>query len=516
MTKNNFMNNRTANIHINNPEQFVKEINSIGLASVDATFDSYDIDKNYCEMELPENFPQCCNYHISIDSDINSWFEKFPNCCKLHKDLNTKYWFKKSDYSLVPKKIQEYSQYTDDFIIKNLDSEDWYDTICDFIEYCYESFGYPNVGGYAYEKLVLNYLKRHLEDTDVTEEEISKINRLIKHIEKHDKKISPNKERDLKLLQISFQKWINTLPNIDVFKNFKSKFQNTVPLNLYLDGSGKVNRFTNISKVPLKTNSALINDLFSFTQDFIKIIYDRENREDNLYETDLLKIISEEHLLKQKKLFNNYSKHENQYYNLLKKWLQNEKEYSKEIKNVLETNIIKNLDHTVSSDEIINEIYNFGINLEKYPKITKDYGEEDFRDYLLPHLNSIYKTLNVTGETFNKNGKTDILFQKSNGEISFIVECKLWKGETQVTEAINQLFERYLSWRIESCALIFFNKNTRNVKNVLKKLNQKIVENKLYHSKITNKSSTILSYNFRHPQDESKIISMDAILFNLF
>ena len=510
------MNNRTANIHISDPEQFEKEINTIGFASVEATFDSYDINEKYCQLELPENFPTCCKYHESIDNDINSWFKKFPNCCKSHKDLSKKYWFKKEDYSLVPNKIQKYSQYTDDFIIKNLDSEDWFEIICDFIEYCYESFGYPNVGGYSYEKLVINYLKRHLDEKDITKEEISKIYSLIKHIEKHDKQIKPNKEKDLKLLQISFQKWIQTLPNIDIFKDFKSRYENKIPLNLYLDGNGSINRFTNIAKIPLKTTKDLIEELFNFTQNFIKIIYDRENLNDNAYETDLLKIIAEEHLLKQKKLFNNYSKHENQYYNLLKKWLLNEKEYAKEIKNVIESNAIKTLDLPITPSEIINEIYDFGVNLEKYPKITKDYGEEDFRDYLLPHLNSMYKTLSVTGETFNKNGKTDILFQKSNGEISFLVECKLWKGEAQVTEALNQLFERYLSWRVESCAIIFFNKNTRNVKNVLKKMNQKIIEDKLYHKIITNNSSTILSYHFKHPQDESKMIKLDAILFNLF
>ena len=512
----NIMNNRSANIHIENTEQFVKEINTLGFASVEATFDSYEIDEEYCQSEFPENFPNCCKYHESINDDINVWFKKFPNCCKLHKDLNKKHWFKKENYLLVPDKIQKYGKYTDDFIIKNLESEDWLETICDFIEYCYESFGQPNVGGYNYEKLVINYLKRHLDDKDITKEEISKINRLINHVEKHDKPIRPCKEKDLQLLQISFQKWIKTLPNINLFKDFKLHYENKVPLNLYLDGNGRVNRFTNIAKVPLKSTKELIDELFAFTQDFIKIIAERENNGDNKYKTDILNIIGEEHLLKQKKLFNNYSKHENQYYNLLKKWLFNEKEFAKEINNIVETNGIKSRSHFVTPDEIINQIYDFGINLEKYPKITNDYDEEGFRDYLLPHLNAFYKTLSVTGETFNKNGKTDILFQKSNGEISFIVECKLWKGEAQVTEALNQLFGRYVSWRVESCALVFFNKSTRNVKNVLKKINLRIVDHKLFNKKSASSSPTIFSYQFIHPQDESKTIRLDIILFNIF
>ena len=49
--------------------------------------------------------------------------------------------------------------------------------------------------------------------------------------------------------------------------------------------------------------------------------------------------------------------------------------------------------------------------MEKVPDLVKSLNEENIRDYFLPHLNSISKTLSATGETFNKKGSTDILIQ---------------------------------------------------------------------------------------------------------
>ncbi|KKL88597.1 hypothetical protein LCGC14_1923090, partial [marine sediment metagenome] len=61
--------------------------------------------------------------------------------------------------------------------------------------------------------------------------------------------------------------------------------------------------------------------------------------------------------------------------------------------------------------EILDRIIQLGMNLEKYPNVTKSLDEEGIRDYFLPHLNSISQSHSATGETFNKKGRTDILIQ---------------------------------------------------------------------------------------------------------
>jgi hypothetical protein len=56
----------------------------------------------------------------------------------------------------------------------------------------------------------------------------------------------------------------------------------------------------------------------------------------------------------------------------------------------------------------------------------------------------------------NKGGKTDILVKHTDGTNVFVAECKYWKGEGVLHETINQLFDRYLTWRDSKVAIVFF------------------------------------------------------------
>jgi hypothetical protein len=63
----------------------------------------------------------------------------------------------------------------------------------------------------------------------------------------------------------------------------------------------------------------------------------------------------------------------------------------------------------------------------------------------------------ATGETFNFQGKTDILI-RVEGKNVFIAECKFWKGEKAFLLTIDQLLS-YLSWRDTKTAILVFNRN---------------------------------------------------------
>ena len=62
--------------------------------------------------------------------------------------------------------------------------------------------------------------------------------------------------------------------------------------------------------------------------------------------------------------------------------------------------------------------------MERSPRAFKDMGEEDLRTHLLVPLNGHYEG-QATGETFNYEGKTDILIRADDKNI-FIAECKFW------------------------------------------------------------------------------------------
>jgi hypothetical protein len=71
-------------------------------------------------------------------------------------------------------------------------------------------------------------------------------------------------------------------------------------------------------------------------------------------------------------------------------------------------------------------------------------GKEDLRSHFLVQLNGAFHG-QATGETFNFQGKTDILI-RVDGKNIFIAECKFWKGEKSFPATLDQLLS-HLSWR---------------------------------------------------------------------
>lgn len=497
------------------------QINKHGLVQFDSTdfvVDSFEIDNKFNKKPLPENFPLCCESHKRIQDNIQEWFDKFPNCCKRHSELNSKEWFNKLDYENVPLKVNKQAYYTNEFVIEYIHSDDWYSKITDFFEYNFDSFGHPNIGGSEYQLVVTSYLNANLKSETIDSDEIAKIKTLIKYFENQRSPVIPVKDRDIFILQIAFQKWIETLPNIKIFADFKKKFSSSLPLNLYVTGEVKVNRYTNRAKISVKRVQDLIDDLLNITKQIIKSI--SLKKDDENFHNDFVRIISEAHLLKQRKLFEDFSKDEKKYIKILEKWFCNEKKYYKELADVYsnKSSIYKN--NTEYKDDLISKIvqkiYYFGVNLEKYESVSQQLDEEKLRDLLLPVLNSSFDGLSITGETFNKKGKTDILIQEINGEIMFIVECKIWKGQSKIQESLSQLFDRYLNWRTDNCGLIFFNKKTKNVSDILLKINGVVTQHALFKNKMEDYKETVQTYLFQHPADINKEIKLNVFLFNCF
>ncbi len=108
-------------------------------------------------------------------------------------------------------------------------------------------------------------------------------------------------------------------------------------------------------------------------------------------------------------------------------------------------------------DHIVTVVRAWGRAIERTPAPYREVEEETLRDALLPMLNSHYEG-GATGETFNLNGKTDVLIRVEDRTV-FIGECKWWSGRKALGEALDQLFS-YTTWRDTKLALLFFVKNT--------------------------------------------------------
>ena len=120
-------------------------------------------------------------------------------------------------------------------------------------------------------------------------------------------------------------------------------------------------------------------------------------------------------------------------------------------------------------ENIKNIISMAGYSLEKTAKTFTQLNEEEIRDFFYANLNTHYQNM-TTGETFSKVGKTDLNIQFDN-KSAFIAECKIWHGEKQFKEAIEQLFS-YTTWRDVKTSIIIFNKENKDFNNLLLTINE--------------------------------------------
>ena len=119
-------------------------------------------------------------------------------------------------------------------------------------------------------------------------------------------------------------------------------------------------------------------------------------------------------------------------------------------------------------DHILGIIQNMVTVMERSPAAFISMDEEALRTHFLVQLNGHYDG-QATGETFNYEGKTDILI-RSEGKNIFIGECKFWGGSKKLTETIDQLLG-YSSWRDTKVAIIIFSRN-KDFSNVLSALDE--------------------------------------------
>lgn len=164
--------------------------------------------------------------------------------------------------------------------------------------------------------------------------------------------------------------------------------------------------------------------------------------------------------------------------------------------------------------DVIKVIYSAGKAMERKPSLYKDKDEEGLRDQFLYILETRYEGITATGETFNRNGKTDILLKYSkDGSNLFVAECKFWHGIEEYFKAINQLFDNYLTWSDSKSALIVFVTN-KDFTNVLNTVKNGINNHPLFIKANGSNGDTSLSYIFSLPQDKMKEIYFEVMLFH--
>ena len=169
---------------------------------------------------------------------------------------------------------------------------------------------------------------------------------------------------------------------------------------------------------------------------------------------------------------------------------------------------------TLAIDEyehILSVISNMVMVMERSPSAFKSMGEEDLRQHFLVQLNGQYEG-QATGETFNYEGKTDILI-RAEGKNIFIAECKFWTGPAGLSEALDQLL-RYTSWRDTKAALLIFNRET-TMSTVLQRIPQTVREHANYNTDLNYGSESGFRYVFNHRDDPDRELTLTVLAFDV-
>ncbi len=166
------------------------------------------------------------------------------------------------------------------------------------------------------------------------------------------------------------------------------------------------------------------------------------------------------------------------------------------------------LDESVYVD-ILKICHESGVEMERHPGIFFEKEEETLRDFFIMFLSPHFQS--VTGETFNKTGKTDILIRHEKSNV-FIAECKFWKGIKAFYGTIDQILS-YLTWRDSKSAILCFVKN-KELDPILKQIESETSKHSCYVKYNGKQSNSWFDFEFHLKDDSSRGIKLAVLCFH--
>ena len=160
---------------------------------------------------------------------------------------------------------------------------------------------------------------------------------------------------------------------------------------------------------------------------------------------------------------------------------------------------------------ILKIIRDMALVMERSPHTFARLQEEQIRDHFLMPLNARYEG-GATGETFNGDGKTDILI-RHEGQNVFIAECAMWQGDRYLSKKIDQLLG-YKSWRDTKTAILLFSKN-RDFSAVVAKIPDVMKAHPNFKKELARPDETEFRYLFHHRGDRNREFILTVLAFNV-
>jgi hypothetical protein len=149
--------------------------------------------------------------------------------------------------------------------------------------------------------------------------------------------------------------------------------------------------------------------------------------------------------------------------------------------------------------------------MERSPRTFHELGEEALRDHFLVQLNGQYEG-QATGETFNHEGKTDILV-RAEGRNVFIAECMMWDGPQSLQEKIDQLLG-YAAWRDTKTAILVFSRR-KDFTNVLEQIPGVVRGHANYKRDVGYKHESGFRFALGHRNDAARELLLTVLAFDV-
>src|SRR5687768_16191587 len=131
---------------------------------------------------------------------------------------------------------------------------------------------------------------------------------------------------------------------------------------------------------------------------------------------------------------------------------------------------------------------------------------------MLGFLNAVFQRPAATGETFSRQGKTDIYLPVTGGNV-LVGECKKWDGATLYQKTISQLFG-YLTWRQTVGVMVTFSERA-SLTRVIDQAKRATAAHSTFNDFINTGAPSYFVSRHRHPADELKILELHHLCFDL-
>lgn len=162
-------------------------------------------------------------------------------------------------------------------------------------------------------------------------------------------------------------------------------------------------------------------------------------------------------------------------------------------------------------EHILSVISNMVMVMERSPRAFREMGEEDLRQHFLVQLNGQYEG-QASGETFNFEGKTDILI-RVRGKNIFIAECKFWRGPQSLKDALDQLLG-YVAWRDTKTALLIFNRD-RAFSTILAQIPEAVKTHPNFKRELSYPSESGFRFIVHHRDDINRDLILTVLAFEV-